>query len=164
MLGEAGTTRQRGREQASGVFEMAQRKQGERPATNFLPGPSDNSSNTSDEARNQVSSSPAPGRLLAGLSSYIRVSELPDLLPRGRNGARLAMSTIWRWQLKGRRGRKLPIHVVAGVRFVDERELYAFLRPEPSAANSSRNGTDGTASDTSDHEATERRLREHFGV
>lgn len=143
---------------------MAPRKQGERHTTNSLPSPSANPSNTSDEARTHVSCSPAPRGLLAKLSGYIRVSELPDLLPRGRNGARLAMSTIWRWQLKGRRGRKLRIHVVAGVRFVDERELYAFLGTESPATDSLTNATDNAASATNDHDETERRLRERFGV
>lgn len=97
------------------------------------------------------------------LRSLIPIRELPNLLPRGRNGAKLALSTIWRWRLKGRRGRKLPVTVISGVAYVHEDDLQAFLAPERQT----------TATQITDHprrqdaqrqEAVEGILAQEFGV
>jgi hypothetical protein len=65
----------------------------------------------------------------------IRVSDLPELLPLGRNGAKLSVSAIWRWRRKGRDGRRLPIITIAAVAYVRREDLLAFLAPSPTSDN-----------------------------
>lgn len=106
---------------------------------------------------------PSVAKLLRGL---IRVRDLPEILPLGRNGAKLAMSTVWRWRQKGRGGRKLPVITIAGVAYVRAEDLVAFLAPEPQqpARPAEQPASGANRSDDRRHEAVESVLAEEFGV
>ncbi len=100
------------------------------------------------------------------LHGLIRVRDLPEILPLGRNGAKLSMSTIWRWRRKGRDGRKLPVITIAGVAYVRGEDLVAFLAPEPPAdahpADEPPDHPDRKHGRR--HKAVEDTLAEEFGV
>lgn len=105
----------------------------------------------------------AVAKLLRGL---IPVRDLPEILPLGRNGTKMAMSTVWRWRRKGRRGRKLPVITIRGVGYVRAEDLVAFLAPD--AQEQPRPGDEPTArskgQDDSRHEKVEDDLAQEFGV
>ncbi len=100
------------------------------------------------------------------LRGLIRVRDLPEILPLGRNGAKLAMSTVWRWRRKGRAGRKLPIITIAGVAYVRAEDLIAFLAPEPehAARAAERPAVRSSRRDDPHHETVEKVLAQEFGV
>jgi hypothetical protein len=106
---------------------------------------------------------PSVANLLRGL---IPVRDLPEILPLGRNGTKLAMSTVWRWRRKGRRGRKLPVITIRGVGYVRAEDLVAFLAPEAQeqARPAEQAAARPTGRDDYRHEAVEGVLAQEFGV
>jgi hypothetical protein len=54
----------------------------------------------------------------------------------GRTGKGLALSTIWRWMLKGQRGQRLESLVVGGQRYTSKEAVRRFV----AALNGGRNG------------------------
>ncbi|MCA9234165.1 MAG: DUF1580 domain-containing protein [Planctomycetales bacterium] len=56
----------------------------------------------------------------------ISLKEVANLLPR-RRGKKVHYSTIYRWTMKGARGRVLESHMVGGVRYTTHAALRRFL-------------------------------------
>ncbi len=55
----------------------------------------------------------------------IQISSAPSLIP-----GRPALSTVWRWVLKGIRGRKLESTMVGGRRFTTRQAIARFVAPK----------------------------------
>lgn len=103
--------------------------------------------------------------ILGDLRGLIRTADLPWILPRGRRGAVTNASTIYRWITKGLRGHRLVVVRIAGQTYVHVDDLREFLglserRMSPGDSPSQSK----VAPASSQHEATERRLKEAFGV
>ena len=100
------------------------------------------------------------------LRGLIRVRDIPEILPLGRNRAKLSMSTIWRWRRKGRDGRKLPVITIAGVAYVRGEDLAAFIdpKPEPAARPSEKSSHHPNPAHGRRQKAVEDTLAEEFGV
>lgn len=60
----------------------------------------------------------------------VAISEVPSLLP-SRHGKKLHMSTVYRWVLKGARGRVLDSAMLGGVRYTSLEALGRFMGASP---------------------------------
>ncbi len=58
--------------------------------------------------------------------SLIAFSEVPNCLPK-RNGKKTHYATVYRWALKGARGKILESILVGGVRYTSREALHRFL-------------------------------------
>jgi hypothetical protein len=66
----------------------------------------------------------------------IRLNDVPKLawLPRRRGGARLNVSTLWRWSMRGVGGRRLRVVRCGGALATNQtwlREFFENLAPQP---------------------------------
>jgi hypothetical protein len=55
------------------------------------------------------------------------LSDVSERLPRGKNGRKVAISTIYRWIFRGVRGTRLRSVRIGGRRYITERALSDFL-------------------------------------
>lgn len=60
----------------------------------------------------------------------VAISEVPKLMPP-RHGKRLHISTVYRWVLKGARGKVLDSAMVGGVRYTSLEALQRFMGTSP---------------------------------
>ena len=54
--------------------------------------------------------------------------EVPNRLPK-RNGKKIHYSTVYRWALKGCRGKLLKTWLIGGIRYTSDEALTEFLGP-----------------------------------
>lgn len=59
--------------------------------------------------------------------TLIRLTDVPKALPRRRGGARLNLSTLWRWQARGVRGNRLETLSIGGARYTSKEALARFF-------------------------------------
>lgn len=60
----------------------------------------------------------------------VAISEVPSFLP-ARHGKKLHMSTVYRWVLKGARGKLLDSAMLGGVRYTSLEALQRFMGTSP---------------------------------
>lgn len=69
----------------------------------------------------------------------IPLREVPNHLPQ-RRGKKIHYSTVYRWAMKGTRGRKLESTMIGGIRYTTMEALERFFADSPERIDS-RNGT-----------------------
>lgn len=88
-----------------------------------------------------------PGSALAP-DELLTLPEVAAALPRRRNGAKTAISTLWRWSTRGSRGVFLRVTRIGGNVYISRADLLDFIErrssppkaqafPSPSAAATS---------------------------
>lgn len=65
-------------------------------------------------------------------------AQVAAILPRRRNGAKIALSTLWRWSRRGSRGVFLRVTRIGGSVYVSRGDLAEFIRR--SSASDQANG------------------------
>ena len=60
----------------------------------------------------------------------VAISQVPDFIPP-RRGKKLHMSTVYRWVLKGARGKVLDSALLGGVRYTSLEALQRFMGTSP---------------------------------